>query len=46
LQFHHEIDNLTQNELMITTANILVVCVNQAIKPRSLPDTILEKLND
>lgn len=46
LRFLQEIDNLTQQQTCITTANILVVCINEEIKPCSLPKKILEKIDD
>jgi acyl-CoA thioester hydrolase len=46
LHFHQVIDNLTTDECQITSADIIVICVNQHIKPQPLPQSLLEKIND
>lgn len=45
LHFHQTIDNLTQNQMEITQADLWVVCISENIKPKSLPESIVEKIN-
>lgn len=46
LRFYQEIDNLTAQISPMTKADLHIVCVNQDIRPVSMPNELVEKIND
>jgi acyl-CoA thioester hydrolase len=46
LHFYQEIYNLADNNRLITTANVYVVCVDEDMKPIPIPSSIMETIPD